>query len=124
MTQRKATYLIGTPSGSVQDQDVSVLAATASADGNGLKLADYRFKTDGENTTVFGQLTSGASINLYIYPFPGNSTIKHLETVVSAASSSFTSATNTFSEVLNGPFWGIEAEKADGTGSAIVVAYL
>jgi hypothetical protein len=124
MATRTATYLLGSITGCVQDQDVALVLASASGDSNGLKQTDYRIDDGGLQRTIFGKLTNSGSVNLYVYPFPGDVATKHLETVVSVGSSSFNATTETFSEVLNGPFWAIEAEKADGTGEAVVIAYI
>jgi len=123
MAQRTATYLVGTATGDINKQDVTVTGDTSTSGTNGMKLADYRFDDGGLQRTVFGTLTSGAHLNLYVYPFPGDTTTKHLETVVSAGSSSFTTATNSFSEVVNGPFYALEGVKVCA-GTAAVIAYL
>lgn len=124
MAQRKAHYLIGTPSGREQKNDVTVEGVTTASAGNGLARADYRFDDGGLQRTIFGTLTGGAHINLYIYPFPGDVNTKHLEAVISAGSSSFVTATNSFSDVINGPFHAIEGVKVCAGGSATLVAYL
>lgn len=121
--QRKAHYLLGTPSGREWTDTVSVAPTTSASGTNGLKRADYRFASD-QNRTIFGTLTSGAHINLYVYPFPGDTTTKHLEAVISAESSIYVSATNSFSDVLNGPFHAVEAVKVCAGGGATLVAYL
>ncbi len=118
------TYLIGTPTGDINTQTVSVNGVTTASTGNGLKLVDYRFDDSGQKCNIYGTLTDNAHVHLYIYPFPGNTTVKHLEAVISVGSLNFVSATNSFSEVLNGPFWGIEAQKVGTSGSATAIAYI
>lgn len=120
MTIKTGTYLIGTPSGRIGKQDITVAAETSTSGTNGLKLVNYRFSENGQHYNFYGTLSGGAHINLYVFPFPGNTTIKHLETVISAGSSSFSSITNTFAEVLNGDFWGVEGVKVCAGGARMV----
>ena len=124
MAQRTFTLLLGTQAGDVHKADVSVTFETASAGTNGIKKADYRFDDGGLQRTIFGGLQNGAAVDLYVYPIPGNTTIKHLETTISVGSSSYTSATNSFSDVLNGPFWAVEAVMISAVGSAWCGMYL
>lgn len=105
MTQRKPITLL-TP--------VSMVSASVA----GSAFADFRFESGGHQRTLFGILTTGQAINVYIYPDAAH-TIEHLETTISAGSSSFTTATRTFLEVLNGPFHTIEVRTVVTTAGTI-----
>lgn len=120
MTIKTGTYLIGTPSGRIGKQDITVAAEVSTTGGNGLKLVDYRFSDNGQAYNFYGTLSGGAHIQLYVYPFPGDTTTKHLETIISAGSTSFNATTNTFAEVLNGDFWGVEGVKVCAGGARMV----
>lgn len=99
-------------------------ATTASAGEDSRYLVDYRFDNGGLQRTVWGTLTSGAEVGLYYTVSANAVSVTHLETVVSAGSSSFTTATNSFVEVLNGPFKFAEVRKVGASGTATVIGYL
>lgn len=124
MAQRTFTLLVGTQVGDVHKETVSITGVTSTSTGNGLKKADYRWDDGGLQRTIFGTLTSGAHLNLFIYPYPGDTTTKHLEAVISTGSSVYVTATQSFSDVLNGPFWGVEGVKVCASGSATFGIYL
>lgn len=104
-----------------QRRKVTLLNAATTASAVGSAEIDYRFETGGTQRLLFGTLTSGAEINLYIYP-DAEHTIEHLEAKISIGSSSYTTATNSFLEVLNGPFHSMEVRKAGSSGTATVIA--
>jgi len=109
-----------------QRKPVTLISNAVSASVVGSALADFRFESGGHQRTLFGTLTTGQAINLYIYPDAAH-TVEHLETTISAGSSSFTTATRSFLEVLNGPFHSIEVRTAvttAGTTLTNVVAVL
>ncbi len=84
---------------------------------------DYKLEDNNPQRTLYGTLTGGASVNLYLTvtdPEQGT-VIRHLEETVSVASSAYTTATNSFAFVINGPVSIIEVVKADGTGTATVI---
>lgn len=106
-------------------------AATAVSAGAGIVIkTDYRFDDGGLQRTLFGSLTSGAEINLFLYAThtqdgqTSSVEIRHLETTISAGSSSFNAATNTFSEVITGPITAVEVVKAGASGTATVIGIL
>lgn len=109
-----------------QRKPITLLTSVVSASIAGSANADFRFEAGGHQRTLFGTLTTGQAINLYIYPDSAH-TVEHLETTISAGSSSFTTATRSFLEVLNGPFHSVEVRTAvttAGTTPTIVVAVL
>lgn len=101
---------------------ISVATKTTPTSVVGSVRADYRFDDGGLQRSLFGYLGTGQKINVYVYPDEAHS-IEHLETTISAGSSSYTTATQSFLEVLNGPFFAIEVRTVT-SGSAIVVAVI
>lgn len=111
-------------------------AATTASAGEGNRVrTDYRFDDGGIQRTLFGSLTGGAEVNVYVItsarggpdhddPNHQGVSITHLEVTISAGSSSFNTQTNTFAEVLNGPFKFIEVRKDGGAGTATVIGHL
>lgn len=97
-------------------------SATA-ASVTGSARTDFRFEDGGTQRTLFGILTSGAEVNVYIYPDSAQS-IEHLESTISIGSSCYTTATNSFLEVFNGPFSVIEVRKAGTSGTATVIGVI
>jgi hypothetical protein len=101
-----------------QRKPITLITSAVSASVVGSATSDFRFETGGHQRTLFGTLTTGQAINLYIYPDAAH-TVEHLETTISAGSSSFTTATRSFLEVLNGPFHSIEVRTVATTAGTI-----
>jgi hypothetical protein len=100
-----------------QRKPITLLSNTTAASATGSAPADFRFESGGHQRTLFGFLATGQEINVYIYPDAAK-TIEHLETTISAGSSSFTTATRSFLEVLNGPFHSIEVRTVVSASAA------
>lgn len=100
-------------------------ATTASA--SGAYPCDYRFDAGGLQRNLYGTLTSGAEINVYLIttdPETKLPFITHLEETVSAGSSAYTTATNSFAFVINGPCDIVKVEKVGSSGTATVIGIL
>jgi len=103
------------------------LNAATTASSSGTYPCDYRFDSGGLQRNLYGYLTSGAEINIYTNFYdPDTKTLlfSHLEDTVSAGSSSYTTATNSFATVVNGPVEAIRIEKVGASGTATVVGIL
>ncbi len=107
MAQRKPTILINDPLATLPVSSVASVRV------------DFRFDDGGLQRNLFGYLTSGQAINVYVYPNSAH-TIEHLAATVSVASSSYNSATNSFLEVLNGPFYSLEVRTVTSGGAKVV----
>lgn len=100
-------------------------SATAASAG-GAYPCDFRFDDSGQRRNLYGILSNGASVNVYLTisdPKSGSS-VTHLEATISAGSTEYTTATQTFGMVINGPIETISVYKADGTGTATVLGIL
>ena len=102
------------------------MVSSSTASAGGTFKCDYRFDDGGSQRTLFGLLTGGAEVNVYInfYDANGALSLRHLEEVVSVGSSVYTSATQTFSLVLNGPIEEIEVRRVGTSGGATVMGIL
>lgn len=97
---------------------------SASAGAGDIHRTDYRFDHGGLERTLTGTLTSGAEVNVYLHFYDTSASVVHLETTISAGSSSYTAATTSFVEVYTGPFQGIEVRKAGASGTATVLGIM
>lgn len=100
------------------------LNARTTASAGSLYQTDYRFDNGGIQRNIFGILTSGAEVNLYLTVVDGTVSVTHLEDTISADSGVFTTATNSFSTVINGPVDKVEVRKAGTSGTATVIGIL
>jgi len=104
----------------------SFLTSASAVSASGGFNTDYRFDDGTAQRTLFGTLTGGAEVNLYFSitdPTTGI-TIRHLETTISAGSSTFSSATNSFADAILSPVTRIEVVKANASGIATVIGIL
>lgn len=90
---------------------------------------DYRSNEGSTQRNLYGTLQSGAEINIFITVTEAGSTgapvtITHLEATLSAGSTEYTTATNSFSIVLNGPIDAIKVEKVGASGTATVIGII
>jgi len=103
--------------------------SATSASVSGSYQTDYRFDDGGTQRVLTGILTSGAEVNVYVITSAENHVgtniqFAHLETTISVGSSSYSSDTNTFAEVLNGPIQRVKVVKAGSSGTATVLGIM